>query len=66
MDNMLAGWDRPQEDEFALCNMGVPSPYLTFVFPNHPPQYPEYLDLEGVPAKDWTAGNPSCCGFSNA
>ncbi len=50
-DNMLAGWDRPQEDEFALCNMGVPSPYLTFVFSNHPPQYPEYLDLEGVPAK---------------
>jgi omega-hydroxy-beta-dihydromenaquinone-9 sulfotransferase len=22
MDNMLAGWDRPQEDEFALCLMG--------------------------------------------
>ncbi len=51
VDNMLAGWDRPQEDEFALCNMGVPSPYLTAVFPNHPPQYPEYLDLEGLPAQ---------------
>jgi omega-hydroxy-beta-dihydromenaquinone-9 sulfotransferase len=50
MDNMLAGWDHPQEDEFALCNMGVPSPYLTNAFPNHPPQYPEYLDLQGVPA----------------
>ena len=24
MDNMVAGWDRPQEDEFALCNMGAP------------------------------------------
>ena len=51
VDNMLAGWDRPQEDEFALCNMGVPSPYLTAVFPNRPPQYPEYLDLEGLPPK---------------
>ena len=28
MDNMRTSWDRPQEDEFALCNMGVPSPYL--------------------------------------
>jgi hypothetical protein len=48
MDNMAAGWDRPQEDEFALCMMGVPSPYLTIAFPNRPPQYPEYLDLEGL------------------
>jgi omega-hydroxy-beta-dihydromenaquinone-9 sulfotransferase len=52
MDNMLAGWDHPQEDEFALCNMGVPSPYLTNAFPNHPPQYQEYLDMRGVPAAD--------------
>jgi len=51
MDNMPAGWDRPQEDEFAMCNMGVRSPYLTAVFPNHPPQDPEYLDLEGLPPK---------------
>jgi hypothetical protein len=49
MDNMAAGWDRPQEDEFALCNLGVPSPYLTIAFPNRPPQFPEYLDLEGLP-----------------
>ena len=50
MDNMAAGWDRPQEDEFALCNMGVPSPYLTIIFPNRPPQCQEYLDFRGVPA----------------
>src|SRR5207249_4401986 len=48
MDNMRAGWDRPQEDEFALCMMGQPSPYLTIAFPNHPPEYPEYLDFDGV------------------
>lgn len=52
MDNMKAGFDRPQEDEFALCMMGEGSPYLTCAFPNHPPQCEEYLDLEGLsPAK---------------
>ncbi len=48
MDNMKAGWDRPQEDEFALCMMGQPSPYLTVAFPNRPPLDREALDLEGL------------------
>jgi hypothetical protein len=48
MDNMAAGWDKPQEDEFALCMLGQPSPYLTIAFPNHPPQDQEALDLEGL------------------
>jgi hypothetical protein len=48
MDNMVVGWDRPQEDEFALCNMGLPSPYLKMLFPNEPEPYAEYLDLEGI------------------
>lgn len=52
MDNMITGWDKPQEDEFALCNMGLPSPYLTMAFPNEPPQYPEYFTLEGLPKED--------------
>ena len=48
VDNMEMGWDRPQEDEFALCNLGVPSPYATIAFPNHPPQFQEYLELEDL------------------
>jgi len=48
MDNMPAGWLRPQEDEFALCNLGIPSPYLTIAFPNNPPLDQEYLTLEGL------------------
>ena len=48
MDNMAAGWDRPQEDEFALALLGQPSPYLTIAFPNHPPMDTEALDLEGL------------------
>ncbi|MFA5081287.1 MAG: sulfotransferase [Hydrogenophilaceae bacterium] len=52
MDNMRLGWDTPQEDEFALCNLGLPSPYLTIAFPNRAPQFSEYLDLQGLaPAK---------------
>ena len=47
-DSMAFGWDRPQEDEFALCNMGVPSPYLGWMFPNEQPPYEEYLDMQGV------------------
>ncbi len=48
MDNMAVGFDRPQEDEFALCNMGVPSPYLHIMFPNLPPADSEYLTLRSL------------------
>ena len=48
MDNMPAGWDRPQEDEFAMMNLGLPSPYLSMAFPNREPAYPEYLDLSDL------------------
>jgi hypothetical protein len=48
MDNMAAGWDRPQEDEFALCMLGEHSPYLTIAFPNHGPIDQEFLDLVRV------------------
>lgn len=48
MDNVRVGFDRPQEDEAALCNRGVPSPFATVAFPNRPPQYPRYVDLEDL------------------
>jgi len=48
MDNMLAGAYYPQEDEFALGNMGCPTPYWRMVFPNEPPCYLELLDMSGV------------------
>jgi hypothetical protein len=48
MDNMVAGWDRPQEDEFALCMLGEHSPYLSVAFPNHGMVDQEYLDLRGL------------------
>jgi hypothetical protein len=51
MDNMAAGWDRPMEDEFALANLGAPTPYLSMMFPNRPEQYAEYLTLRDVPPR---------------
>ncbi len=48
MDNMAAGWQRPQEDEFALGNLGVPSPYLSMMFPRRGPANCEYLDLQDL------------------
>ncbi len=48
MDNMAAGFDRPQEDEFALCMIGVPSPYERIAFPNRLPARAEHLDLSDL------------------
>ena len=49
MDNMAVGWDRPQEDEFALCLLGVPSPYGDIAFPNTATMDSTDLDLDGLP-----------------
>jgi len=48
MDDVAAGWDRPQEDEFALMNMGAPSPYRRMAFPVTSPPRPEALDLAAL------------------
>ncbi len=51
MDNMAVGWDRPQEDEFALCILGLPSPYRRIAFPNRPGDDDAALDLHGLPPR---------------
>jgi len=50
MDNMAAGWAKPQEDEFALAMLGMPSTYLNIAFPNADPIDADALDLENLPA----------------
>jgi hypothetical protein len=52
MDNVRAGWQCPQEDEFALLTMGVRTPYRRMAFPNNPPPDLEYLNMEGVSEPD--------------
>ena len=46
MDDMKMSWHNPQEDEFALLNMGVPSPYQELAFPNHRKGFAPYLSLD--------------------
>ncbi|MGL4422245.1 MAG: sulfotransferase family protein [Gemmataceae bacterium] len=48
MDNMPAGWERPQEDEFALCLLGLPSTYNDLAFPRHASHDTGSLDLSGL------------------
>ncbi|MGL6075410.1 MAG: sulfotransferase family protein [Fimbriiglobus sp.] len=48
MDNMPSGWERPQEEEFALALLGQPSTYTDIAFPNRPPLSPGALDLSGL------------------
>ncbi|MCC6735751.1 MAG: sulfotransferase [Bauldia sp.] len=45
MDDMAMGWHRPQEDEFALFAMGVPSPYDVMAFPNDRPPIVPHLQV---------------------
>jgi hypothetical protein len=47
-DNMKMGFDRPQEDEAALCLRGQPSPFLTVAFPRRQSMDPDYVDLDGL------------------
>jgi hypothetical protein len=46
MDDMKMSWLNPQEDEFALLNMGVPSPYQELAFPNHRKRAAPFLSLD--------------------
>lgn len=50
-DQMPVTWDAPQEDEFALCNLGVPSLYATIAFPNGGPAFTESLTLESFSSR---------------
>lgn len=58
-DNVTVGFDKPQEDEFALCNMGIPSPLLTMALPRRGPVDREFLDLKTVTPEEkqsWVDG----------
>jgi hypothetical protein len=45
MDNVQAGWQLPQEDEFALLTMGIRTPYRRMAFPNNGPTDLAYLNM---------------------
>jgi omega-hydroxy-beta-dihydromenaquinone-9 sulfotransferase len=59
MDNMPVGWEQPQEDEFALLNLGLGSPYEAIIFPNSRRVGHKFLNMTAVApeeAEAWKAG----------
>ena len=52
MDNMRVGVTSPQEDDFALCVMGAPTPYRRIAFPNHVTDDHRQLDPNNMGAKE--------------
>lgn len=52
MDAMPMGFARPQEDEVALCNLGMPSPWWGIAFPNVPEIDQDWADLERLSERD--------------
>ena len=48
MDRLAFGWDRPQEEEWALTMLGLGSPYEVLAFPNHRRSAAPFLDLLDV------------------
>jgi hypothetical protein len=48
-DDVPVGFDRPQEEEFAMMMLGEGTPYLTHAWPRFGPADSEYLDFKGVP-----------------
>ena len=51
MDEVSLGMDRPMEDEFALCNLGSPSPYLAWAWPNRF-ECGAYMELEELSGRE--------------
>lgn len=59
MDNMGMGWEAPQEDEFALLTMGLPTTYRRIAFPNRVARHMDYLHMGHVPPLElerWKSG----------
>jgi hypothetical protein len=63
MDDIAMGWDRPQEDEFALLNLGVGSFYETIAFPNHRPVRRAFIGLAGLSQTECEAWQKSLVQF---
>ncbi len=52
MDNMSLGWGRPQEEEFALLLLGLPSIYSHFAFPLQKAGFTMHVDPTNLPEQE--------------
>ena len=50
-DDVPVGFDRPQEEEFAMIMLGEGSPYNTMAWPRLGPAESDYLDFKGLTQK---------------
>ena len=51
-DDVPVGFDRPQEEEFAMMMLGEGTPYITHAWPRFGPADSDYLDFKGVSEAD--------------
>ena len=63
VDQIDVGWSQPQEDEFALLNLGIPSPYSRIAFPQRTDRDLDWLDLDGLSAADQERWRAACLWF---
>lgn len=52
MDNMKVSWTAPQEDEMALLNLTLISPYFLLAFQGDRKHYKDFFDLDNLSAAD--------------
>jgi hypothetical protein len=53
-DDVQVHLDDPQEDEWAVCCLGLPTPYRTAAFPNELPHASRYFDCKGLSQVEYT------------
>jgi omega-hydroxy-beta-dihydromenaquinone-9 sulfotransferase len=63
MDAMPVGWDRPQEDEFAILALGLGSPYEAIMFPKSRRADHPFLNLAGLRPDEMKAWQAGLLGF---
>ncbi|MFW6168890.1 MAG: sulfotransferase family protein [Planctomycetota bacterium] len=63
MDNVQIGWKQPQEDEWALCLLGLPSVYRTVAFPQRLPHCSHSLALHGSLPEETSRWNQTFVDF---
>lgn len=66
LDAMRLGADLPQEDEFAICNLGARSAYHAWAFPRRAAAWEEGLDPHDFAAADREQWQRALTGFLRA
>ncbi len=63
IDDMQFGFDEPQEDEFALCNATLLSPYLSWLFPHSQENFDRFLTLTDMTPQEYARWSQALMDF---